>query len=103
MREVELGSLNEVESYAGLWIQILETPANGTATGYEELRRSVPLIEKLQRLEKEGAEIVLLEEAEWEYLCERVKTPGMFTTNSREVLDMCDKLLNAKPADIPGT
>ena len=72
-------------------IDILKGPANGTCSGYEEQKTTVPIIENIS----EAKDVITLEELEWKLVADRVRNSG-FLTNDREHLTFIEDILNAK-------
>lgn len=105
MRLVRFGVLRESqEAELDVIITILKTPANQMGAGVDELRRTVPLLEKLAEIRMDQGDAIYvdayLEEAHWEVIRDRLQS-ATFTQNRRDVLDMVERVMNAKeiPAD----
>lgn len=99
MRQVPNKQINEREDWAANLALILAQPANGQATSYAEMVKTVPLIEKIEAAR--GKDSYLLEEEEWSLLCTRVRAANAgFTRNGRAALEMCEAILNAPQVEV---
>lgn len=77
--------------YKEVLIGILRSPANGKAAGFDEIKSTVPVIEKIEMSE----EVISLEEQEWKLAAYRVQNAG-YNLNDRENLTFIDDVLGAE-------
>ena len=100
MRKLIIKRLNERETYADVIVQILREPANGQGATIEEMESTVPIIEKLQKIEmpEVGNVEMNLEDAEWATVKDRVLSAG-YTKNDRAALDMVHDIVGAEEFD----
>ena len=86
---------------AKIIIGTLEQPAGGTAgTTYQDMVKTIPLIEKLEKL-SENANHILLEDAEWEHLKARLEL-APWTRNDKYVYHMLQEIMDAETCDNQG-
>lgn len=83
-------------------IAILRTPKNPQAGAqYAEQVKTLPVIDKLENLKfpDVGTADLLLEEAEWELLVDRMKTAG-YLIISHDITDMVDTISDAEKVEV---
>jgi hypothetical protein len=103
MKKLEIKWLDsKKETYANALFQMLSMPANNAGTSYEEMKTVVPLLEKLEAYEhpEVGVGQLLLEDAEWQKLSDRVKAFTGWGSNSRDLLEMCEEVFKAPNVEV---
>lgn len=102
MKKVPYKVMTNGESYTQLWASILKAPANGRSTGYDEMKKVVPLVNKLESFTDQHANgFIRLEDAEHEMILEAVKGPN-FGQNTAELLEMIESVIEAETEEVPG-
>lgn len=101
---------NKHEDYFSVFSLMLEAPRNGQSTSYEEMLIAAPLSRRFRNAScvsdtgvgpEVGKEFLMLEEAEWKELCDRLRAPNAgFLRNTEGVLDMLKAVLEAPKVDL---
>jgi len=94
MRNIMCGKLGGGQPWVKVWLEVLMSPSSGAGTSFAEMRATVPLVEKLEAV-SDDAESILLEDAEWQLLKDRIESHMSWTGNRREILDLCEAVTEA--------
>ena len=91
------------ETYATVVVNILKQPKDAEkGASYDEMSHIVPILTKFESvgpLEDGQEKEILLEEAEWELVCERIEI-APFQQNTKQVYTMIKSIVEAPKVEV---